>query len=99
VSKNAPLVTLPDGLEQCCGGIVTVAPAFFKLAQAQGLLYQTTAWCTAYGPRVLVETANSLLKDKYATLNRTYTKLMGLAKRKFVVAFLIAAVNRRIVRA
>lgn len=99
VAKNAPLVELPDGVDKCCNGIVTVPPEYLKLVQAKGLLFQTTAWCNAYGPRVLVETTNSLLKDKYATLNRTYTKLMGLAKRKFALAFLVAATNRRIVRA
>ncbi|WP_249381950.1 hypothetical protein [Actinotalea sp. K2] len=98
-SKSAPLVTLPDGVDKCCSGIVTAAPEFLKLAQAQALLFQTTAWTMAYGPRVLVETGNSLIKDKYATLNRAYTKLMGLAKRKFALAFLIAGINRRIVRA
>lgn len=99
VSKNAPLVTLPEGVDKCCGGVITVAPALLTLTQGLGLLYGTTAWTLAYGPRVLVETANSLVKDKYAALNRTYTKLMGLAKRKFALAFLLAGVNRRIVKA
>ena len=99
VSQNAPLVTLPEGVTQCCGGIVTVPPAFLTLVQGLGLIYGTTAWTLAYGPRVLVETANSLLKDKYAALNRSYTKLMGLAKRKFALAFLLAGVNRRIIKA
>ncbi|MCR6492713.1 hypothetical protein [Cellulomonas sp. P24] len=99
VSKNAPLVTLPDGVEKCCGGVITAAPSYFTLAQGLGLVYGTTAWTLAYGPRVLVETANSLLKDKYAALTRTYSKLMGLAKRTFALAFLLAGINRRIIKA
>jgi hypothetical protein len=99
VSRTAPLVELPDGVERCCGGIVTVPASFLTLVQGQGLRFLTTAWTRVYGPRSLVETANSLLKERYANLSRTYTKLMGLAKRKFAVAFLLAAINRRVARA
>lgn len=81
-------MTLPEGVERCCGGVITVAPEYLTLTQGLGLIYGTTARTLAYGPRVLVETANW-----------TYTKLMGLAKRKFALAFLLAGVNRRIVRA
>lgn len=99
VSKSAPLVTLPAGVDRCCSGVVTAAPALLTLAQGLGLIYGTTAWTLAYGPRSLVETANSLVKDKYMTLNRTYTKLKGLAKRTFALAFFLAGANRRIIKA
>lgn len=67
-----------------------------NLEQALGLLWGTTAHTAAYGLRALVENANNLVHDKYLHLDRGYTKLMGLAKRKFVLAFVLAVVNRKI---
>lgn len=89
---------LPDG-QACCDGMVTLPDDAVELEQAAGMLWGTTAHTKAYGQRALVENANNLLHDKYVRLDRGYTKLMGLAKRKFVLAFLLAGVNRKIAQA
>lgn len=60
------------------------------------MLWGTTAHATVYGQRSQVENSNNLLKDKYVRLDRSYTKLRGLANRKFLLGFLLAGVNRRI---
>lgn len=67
-----------------------------NLEQASNLLWGTTAQQKAYGQRSLVENANNLIKYQYAHLNRSFTRLFGLKKRKFVLAFLLAGVNRKI---
>ncbi|GIG21758.1 hypothetical protein Cch01nite_24820 [Cellulomonas chitinilytica] len=98
IAVNATLVELPEG-ETCCDGIVTLPDDAVHMEQAFGMLWGTTAHTVVYGQRALVENANNLLHDKYARLDRGYTKLMGLAKRKFVLAFLLAGVNRKIAQA
>lgn len=95
-AKKAPLVALPDGVTTCCTGIVRIPPEHLRMMQALQMPFGTTAHQTAYGRRNLAETTNSLLKGQYANLDRKYTKLMGLAKRTFVLAFLIAGLNRYI---
>ncbi|CAL8979489.1 hypothetical protein CELL_03200 [Cellulomonas sp. T2.31MG-18] len=92
---SAPVVELPDGVA-CCAGTVTLPDDAVHLEQASGLLWGTSAHTAVYGQRSLVENANNLVHDKYVHLDRGYTKLMGLAKRKFVLAFLLAGVNRKI---
>jgi len=92
---NAPLVELPEG-KRCCSGTVTLPDDAVNLEQASGLLWGTSAHSTVYGQRSLVENANNLVHDKYVHLDRGYTKLEGLPKRKFILAFLLAGVNRKI---
>ena len=98
IATGAPLVELPEG-HACCEGTVTLPDDAVELEQAAGMLWGTTAHTTAYGQRALVENTNNLLHDKFVRLDRNYTKLMGLAKRKFVLAFLLAGVNRKIAEA
>ncbi len=97
-AKNAPLVALPDGVTRCCTGVVRIPPEHLRAMQALQIPFGTTAHSTAYGRRSLTETTNSLLKGQYVNLDRKYTKLMGLAKRTFVMAFLAAGLNRYIGR-
>ncbi|MDO8108290.1 hypothetical protein Q6348_13905 [Isoptericola sp. b441] len=66
------------------------------MMQALQVPFGTTAHQIAYGRRNLTETTNSLLKGQYVNLDRKYTKLQGLAKRTFTLAFLIAGLNRQI---
>ncbi|WP_449385433.1 hypothetical protein [Cellulomonas soli] len=98
IATGAPLVELPEG-QACCDGMVTLPDDAVELEQAAGMLWGTTAHTKAYGQRALVENANNLLHDKYVRLDRGYTKLTGLAKRKFILAFLLAGVNRKIAQA
>ena len=95
IAKGAPLVELPAG-ESCCDGLVTLPDDAVNLEQAFGLLWGTTAHTTVYGQRSLVENGNNLVHDKYIRLDRGYTKLMGLANRKFALAFLLVGVNRKV---
>ena len=94
--RSAPLVALPEGGTTCCTGIVRIAPAHLRMMQALQIPFGTTAHQTANGRRSLTDTANSLLKGQYVDLDRKYTKLMGLAKRTFALALLIAGLNRYI---
>lgn len=94
-NANAPVIEPPDGVA-CCAGTVTLPDDAVHLEQASGLLWGTRAHTDVYARRSLVENANNRLHDKYIHLDRGYTKLIGLAKRKFVLAFLLAGVNHKI---
>ncbi len=95
-AKSAPLVALPPTVTKCCSGIVRIPPEHLRMMQALQIPFGTTAHRIAYGRRNLTETTNSLLKGQYVNLDRKYTKLMGLAKRTFALAFLVAGLNRHI---
>lgn len=97
-ARTAPLVELPTGVTRCCTGIVRIPPEHLRLMQALHIPFGTTAHRIAYGRRNLAETTNSLMKGQYVNLDRKYTKLMGLAKRTFALAFLVAGLNRYIGR-
>lgn len=89
-------MALPPTVTKCCSGIVRIPPEHLRMMQALQIPFGTTAHRIAYGRRNLTETTNSLLKGQYVNLDRKYTKLMGLAKRTFALAFLVAGLNRHI---
>lgn len=98
LNKTAVLVGLREGTTKCCDGIIQVGASLLNLLQADGIPYGTTAHNLAYGRRNLVETGNSYLGGTYINLTNTYSRLMGTMKRKFVMAFMLAGLNRYIER-
>ena len=98
LSKRALLVELSTGTTQCCEGILQIGASLLNLVQADAIPYGTTAHNLSYGRRNLVETDNSYLGGTYIDLTNTYSRLMGTAKRKFVMAFMLAGLNRYIER-
>ena len=73
-SRSAPLVQLPAGVSQCCGGILWSAPADLPLTQR--IPFGTTAWRIAMGRRQIVESTNAALKGAFVDL-RGFFRVFG----------------------
>lgn len=96
--KSAQLVDLPAAVKKCCEGTLQVSAEYNNLVQACAIPYGTTAHGRAYARRNLVETGNSYFGGTYIDLERTYSRLMGNTNRKFVLAIMLAGLNRYIER-
>jgi hypothetical protein len=95
-SRRAPLIELDEDAV-----LATITAGADALPLWQPCLFGTSAWCTAYGRRQLVETANSLIHGATGSLtdiSRKYTKLMNSERIELFVMFTLAGLNRRIIR-
>lgn len=99
ISKEAPLVFLPDDVTKCCEGTITLDASYTRLMQAFAIPYGTSAWRWAYSRRNMVETGNSYFGgSSYMSLERTYTRLMGHKNKKLLLALMVAGLNQFIAR-
>lgn len=95
-TAKSKLVKTKDGTLTCCDGTLTLTAEHLNLMQAFAIPYGTTAHAQAYGRRQGVETVNSYLNGAYIRLDRTYSRLMNHRNRKFVLAIMLAGLNRYI---
>jgi hypothetical protein len=90
-TRNAPLVTVPEGTRSCCGGTLSAPPA--ELPLAQRIPFGTTAWRISYFRRMVVESANAALKGSFTNLARGFFRVFGLVKISILLGFTLAAYN------
>lgn len=55
--------------------------------------WNTTSWHEDYGRRPMVETGNSILKYHFLKLRRHFTRVCGLHKNAFLLAFAVVGAN------
>jgi hypothetical protein len=90
-SKTVPLVSVPDGCDRCCNGILTAQAA--EMAWWQRITYGTTAWRISMGRRQLVESVNAALKGVFTDLSRGFMRVLGTTKMTVMLGFTLAAFN------
>ena len=86
-----PMVSVPEGAERCCSGIITAMPA--ELPLWQKIPFGTTAWRLSMGRRQLVESANAALKGGFVDLGRGFFRVFGVTKMTVFLAFSVAGFN------
>ncbi len=90
-SRQAPMVEIPEGVTQCCSGILSAPPA--ELPITQKIPFGTTAWRISMYRRQVVESANSALKGAFADLSRGFFRVFGQTKISVLLGFTLAAYN------
>jgi len=90
-SRQAPMVEMPEGVTQCCSGILSAPPA--ELPITQKIPFGTTAWRISMYRRQVVESANSALKGAFADLSRGFFRVFGQTKLSVLLGFTLAAYN------
>ena len=90
-SRQAPKVEIPEGVTQCCSGILSAPPA--ELPITQKIPFGTTAWRISMYRRQVVESANSALKGAFADLSRGFFRVFGQTKLSVLLGFTLAAYN------
>lgn len=58
----------------------------------------TTRWAASYARRTGVESSNAEIKKNHSVMDRSYTRVFGLAKDTLLLAFGLADVNIRLLR-
>jgi hypothetical protein len=90
-SRQAPMVEMPEGVTECCSGILSAPPA--ELPITQKIPFGTTAWRISMYRRQVVESANSALKGAFADLSRGFFRVFGQTKVSVLLGFTLAAYN------
>jgi len=90
-SRQAPMVEMPEGVTQCCSGILSAPPA--ELPITQRIPFGTTAWRVSMYRRQVVESANSALKGAFTDLSRGFFRVFGQTKLSVLLGFTLAAYN------
>ena len=85
------MVEMPEGVTQCCSGILSAPPA--ELPITQRIPFGTTAWRISMYRRQVVESANSALKGAFADLSRGFFRVFGQTKLSVLLGFTLAAYN------
>jgi hypothetical protein len=85
------MVEVPEGMTQCCSGILSAPPA--ELPFTQRIPFGTTAWRISMYRRQVVESANSALKGAFADLSRGFFRVFGQTKISVLLGFTLAAYN------
>jgi len=88
---RVPFVSVSEGVERCCSGIITAVPV--ELRWWQKIPYGTTAWRRSMGRRQLVESANAALKGEFVDVGRGFQRVFGVTKITVLLAFSVAGYN------
>ena len=84
-----------NGQGCACGRTLTLARD--EMAQLrQSDLFGTTAWRASYGRRSAVESVNASVSEHHAHLRRGSTRVRGTYRTGILLAFILAAVNIRV---
>lgn len=78
-----------------CGATPTLGPSDMT-RERQATRFGTTAWAQSYGRRSAVESLNASLKVHHGSIGRGSTQVMGTTRTTLLLAFMLAAVNIRI---
>lgn len=90
-----PTTGCVKGQDCACARTLTLARE--EMAQLrQSDLFGTTAWKASYGRRSAVESVNASVSEHHAHLRRGSTRVSGTCRTGILLAFILAAVNIRV---
>lgn len=91
-ARKLPRTPCRPGDSCACGRCITFGVDVIpRIRQREP--WNTTAWQDDYGRRPMVETGNSILKHHFLKLQRHFTRVCGLHKNAFLLAFAIVGAN------